>query len=462
MQRMRITHHGRWLALALTIITGWRIMAQDPAPADPTANAAPPPSAPAQRSTADLQKLAEPIALYPDPLISIILPASAYPLEIVQAARFVRDTNNIPKVDSQPWDENVKSVAKIPQVITMMDSNLTWTADLGEAFVDQPKDLMDAIQSLRGLAQKAGTLQTTPQQVVTVTNIVVVQTNYTQVVNVTNQIVEIYPSNPQVVYVPTYPPTVYYPPPAYVYNPLAPLVTFGMGVAVGAIVANNCNWYRGGVYVGPHGAVAWGGGNSYYRGGNVNIYNNNNYNRNVNVNNNRNVNNNMQQWQPDQNRMRNSGAGGASASTREARGWGSTGTKPSTGNVAARPSTGNVGARPSTGAVGTRPSTGNVGAQPSTGNVGARPSTGTAGGNRAGSSAAASRPAPTTSTFQSKPAPAANRSSSPSNSAFSGANNSGAATRNYSSRGTSSRSGGFSGGGGRGGGGRAGGGGGRR
>ena len=78
----------------------------------PAATPAPPPSAPAQRSAAELEKLAMPIALHPDPLIAIILPASVYPLEVVQAARFVKDTNNISKVDQHPWDENVKAVAK--------------------------------------------------------------------------------------------------------------------------------------------------------------------------------------------------------------------------------------------------------------------------------------------------------------------------------------------------------------
>jgi hypothetical protein len=82
-----------------------------------------------------LEKLAMPIALHPDPLIAIILPASVYPLEVVQAARFVKDTNNIAKVDQQPWDENVKAVAKFPDLIAKMDSDLTWTTELGKAFL---------------------------------------------------------------------------------------------------------------------------------------------------------------------------------------------------------------------------------------------------------------------------------------------------------------------------------------
>src|SRR5678809_86651 len=113
--------------------------------------------------------------------IAIILPAAVYPLEIVQAARFVKDTNNIPKVDQQPWDENVKAVAKFPDLIAKMDADLEWTMKLGQAFIDQPKELMDTIQDLRGKAQKAGTLRSTPQQVVTVTNVVVLQTNITPV-----------------------------------------------------------------------------------------------------------------------------------------------------------------------------------------------------------------------------------------------------------------------------------------
>lgn len=456
---MRITHHRRWLVLALTILTGWSIVAQETPPATRESNSAPPPSARPQRSANELQKLAEPIALHPDPLVSIILPAAAYPVEIVQAARFVKDTNNIPKVDGQPWDENVKSVAKFPQLISMMDSNLAWTVDLGEAFIDQPKELMDAIQSLRAKALKAGTLQTTPQQTVIVTNIVVVQTNVTQVVSAPSQIVEIVPASPQVVYVPTYPATVYYPPPAYVYNPWAPLVTFGAGVAVGAIIANNCDWHYGGVYVGHHGAVVWGGGG--YHGDvdiNRNVNVNQNFNRSANVGNAGNVSGSgnrpqagqgnrptqqpAQKWQPDQNRMRTSGAGGASASSREARGWDAG--QRGGASAGTRPSSGNVGARPSTGSVGARPSAGNVGGAGSSGGF-ARPSTGTAGGGRPSA-------APTTSNFQSR--------SGSSGSAFSGVS-SGSSSRSYSSRGSSSRSsysggggsrGGFGGGGGRGGG----------
>jgi hypothetical protein len=409
-----------------------------PAPASPSPGPAPPPSAPPKLAAADLEKIAMPIALHPDPLISIILPASAYPLEIVQAARFVRDTNNIPKVDEQPWDENVKAVAKFPDLIAKMDADLEWTMKLGQAFIDQPKELMDTIQDLRGKAQKAGTLRSTPQQVVTVTNVVVLQTNITQVVTVTNQIVQVAPANPQVVYVPSYPPTVYYPPPAYVYNPVAPLVTFGFGMAMGAIIANNCDWHGGGVW---HG------------GGDVDIDIDRNVNRNVNRGDRPTQSGNrasstgarsQQKWQPDQNRMRSSGA--PSAATQQARGWSGASTQPA------------GGARPSTGGGGARPSTGNVGARPSTGGGGARPSTGTPSVNRGAAPSTASRQSPSSGSSRQASPSASSRSSGGSGGSAFGGVSSGSASRSYSNRGSTSRSGGFGGsrggGGGRGGGGR--------
>lgn len=447
-----------WPALAPAAITAvWlalQIFSAPPAFAQsPAATPAPPPAAPPKRSMADLEKLVAPIALYPDPLLATVLTASVYPLEIVQAARFVADTNNLAKLDAQPWDDNVKAVARVPEAIKKLNDDLSWTMELGEAFLAQDKDVMDAIQSMRGKAQKAGTLQTTPQQVVVVTNMIVEKTVEQQVVVVTNTVVQIQPASSSVVYVPTYNPyTVYYPPPAYVYNPYAPLVTFGVGMAMGAIIANNCNWYHGGCY---H--------------NNVNINVNNNFNQNNNFNRNNNVNNTrtsatsgQTKWQPDQSRLNKSGSPGASATSAQARGWGSGGAKPSTGNVGARPSTGTAAARPSTGTAGARPSTGTAAARPTTGTAGARPSTGSAGAGQTSTwGGSANRSAPSPGASQTRSAPSASRPTS-SGSAFGGAS-SGAGARDFSSRGASSRSsGGFSGGGGRGGGGGGRGGGGRR
>ena len=374
--------------------------------APPATTPAPPPAAPAKRSAADLEKLVAPIALYPDPLIATILPASAYPLEIVQAARFVANTNNLAKLDEQPWDENVKAVARVPQVIKQMNDDLSWTMELGEAFLAQDKDMMDAIQSMRAKAQQVGTLKTTPQQIVVVTNVIIEKTVEQKVVVVTNTFVQIQPASSTVVYVPVYSPTVVYypPPPTYVGPP--PIVSFAAGVAVGAIIANNCDWGHGGCY---HNDV------------NVNVDRsvnvNNNVNRNANVNNTSGARASstgaQQKWQPDQSRLSKSGSPSTSAASKQARGWGSGGAGPSSGGASARPSTGTAGARPSTGS---------------------------ASASRPSPSASASRPSPSPSASQSKASPWAGRGSS-SSSAFSGAS-SGARASDASSRGSSSRFGG--------------------
>src|SRR5436189_4080694 len=188
---MKLNPNLRLLLCTAGLFASCAVHAADNAAPPPTtpgvaASQAPPPAAPAKRSAADLEKLVAPIALYPDPLIATLLPASVYPLEIVQAARFVTDTNNLAKLDEQPWDENVKAVARVPEAIKKMNEDISWTMELGEAFLAQDKGVMDAIQNMRGKAQKAGTLQTTSQQVVTVTNVIVEKTVEQKVVVVTN------------------------------------------------------------------------------------------------------------------------------------------------------------------------------------------------------------------------------------------------------------------------------------
>lgn len=387
------------------------------------------PASEPKRSQADLETLLGPIALYPDPLLSIMLPAACYPLEIVEAARFVANTNNIPKIDDQSWDVNVKGVAKIPAALQKLNENLTWTSNLGQAFLDQPKEVMDTIQVLRNRANQVGTLKTTEQQIVIVTNMVVEKTVETKVVVVTNTIVQIEPANPQIVYVPQYVPTaVYYPPPTY--NPATPLITFGLGVAVGAIIANNCDWHYGGVYVG--GGWGWGyhGGGNYY-GGNNNV--------NININNNNTVINNRppgqrppnaQPWKPDTNRLRTTGAPGAAQAyqSREARGWSSGSGSPAATTRPANTATSFPGnnARPTpTTTPANRPT-------PTAGNLG---------------NSAAARPMPQT---EQRTPPTARPATSQhsSHSAFSGVNQ-GSNARTQANRGAASRGGGGGGGGGR-------------
>jgi len=457
-----------WLLASVGCVT---VFAADPVPdsgvlaasnSPPSATAAPPPSQPAKRSADDLEKLVAPIALYPDPLIATVLPASAYPLEIVQAARFVKDTNNIAKLDEQPWDDNVKAVARFPDVIAQMDKNIGWTSDLGDAFINQSKELMDAVQAMRGKAKESGALKTTPQQVVDVTNTVVTNIVEKQEVYVTNQVVQIQPSQPEVIYVPQYNPTVVYAGypvayPGYYYPPYSPgtvaaasIVSFGAGMAMGAWMANGCNWGHGDVDVNVN--------HKYSSNRDVNR----NVNRTSNVN--RNANGNGQKWQPDQNRLKNSGSSLSSAQSREARGWGSgTGQaadRAQTGAAANRASTANAGTRGTAAGTGTRAGSG-TGTRPSTANAGTRGSSGAGAqastANRSGNLSATGNRSGSAGATQSRPT-TTSRPTSSGSSAFSGGG--GSAARSSSARGASSRSGG--GGGARSGGGGRGGGGGRR
>ena len=184
-----------------------------------------------------MKKLLAPIALYPDPLLAQLLPASAYPVQIIQAHRWLDKNkalvvdNDYSEIDNQNWDPAVKGLARFATVIKTMSDDLDWTTDLGDAEVNQPQDVADVIQSLRAEAQQNGTLKTTEQQTVTTTQQTVTtasggsaQASY----------VEIQPTDPATVYVPSYDPVAVYEP----YSGVAPLLGFGAGIAVGALWRN--------------------------------------------------------------------------------------------------------------------------------------------------------------------------------------------------------------------------------
>jgi len=199
----------------------------------------------------ELEQLVATIALYPDSLVSQILMASTYPLEVVEAERWVKQNKDLrgdaltAALEKQTWDPSVKSLVNFPQVLMMMSEKLDWTQKLGDAFLAQQKEVMETIQKLRKKAQDQGTLQTTEQQVV----------------KVEQQTIIIEPANPQVIYVPTYNPVVVYgawPYPAYppyAYYPPghvagSNLLSFGLGVAAGAAWGyawGGCNWRAGDV-----------------------------------------------------------------------------------------------------------------------------------------------------------------------------------------------------------------------
>ena len=122
----------------------------------------------------EIEALVAPIALYPDSLLSQVLMAATYPLEVVQAARWVKANPNVKgdaavkAVESQPWDVSVKSLVAFPQILEPMDQKLDWTQKLGDAFLADQKAVLDAVQRLRSRADKSGNLQSTEQQKVIV------------------------------------------------------------------------------------------------------------------------------------------------------------------------------------------------------------------------------------------------------------------------------------------------------
>ncbi len=198
---------------------------------------APPPpetaqSAPQTLPPEALNELLAPIALYPDALIALILPASTVPSDLVLAARYISANGDPAQVANQPWDESVKSLVRYPDVVKWMDENLEWTTQVGEAFLDQPADVMNTIQQLRAQAIAAGNLIDTPQQ---------------RIVK-EEDCVRIVPAEPEMIYVPRYDPEVVYVQP---YAPhLGPALTFGVGFAVGSWLNYDCDWPRRRVSVG--------------------------------------------------------------------------------------------------------------------------------------------------------------------------------------------------------------------
>ena len=202
-------------------------------------------------SPADLEKLVGPIALYPDDLVAIILPASTNPLQLVQADRFLekRKTDSKLAIDDN-WDDSVKSLVNYPEVVKQMSADLDWTADLGEAVVADQGAVLDAVQAFRRKVQSAGNLKTDAKQVVVVEK----------------EIIKIEPADPQVIYVPQYNPTTvvaYSSVPVYGYWP-APYPSYYYPYPPGAALATGLIWGAaiGAAWNGGRYGANWGGGNN--------------------------------------------------------------------------------------------------------------------------------------------------------------------------------------------------------
>lgn len=245
------------VAAMFLVLFAANVSAQAPAAAGEAAPA---------RSVEELESLVDRIALYPDDLVAIILPAATNPLQLVQADRFLEKRKSDPKLAvDEKWDDAVKSLLNYPEVVKTMSGDLDWTADLGEAVVEDQAAVLEAIQAFRRKTNAVGNLKTDAKQVVTVEK----------------EIITIVPADPQVIYVPQYNPTTvvvyggysswgYWPSPYPVYYyPYPPGAAFTAGLIWGAAISS-----------------AWNGGRyytNYGRGGTANI----NINRNTNINVNR-------------------------------------------------------------------------------------------------------------------------------------------------------------------------------
>ena len=222
----------------------------------------------AKLASDQLDSLVAPIALYPDPMLSQVLIASTYPLEVIQLQQWMAQHKGLDEkamadaVSKQDWDPAIQSLAGLPDVVKLLSENVKWTTDLGNAFLAQQDDVMAAVQRMRQKAQSNGNLKSNEQQKVEVKTVE------------SKQVIVIEQANPQVVYVPSYNPTVVYGAPVYAYPPIAypppgyyaagMAISFGVGVAMGAMWGGG--WCCG---------CGWGGGGN----NNVTINNNNNFNR---------------------------------------------------------------------------------------------------------------------------------------------------------------------------------------
>jgi hypothetical protein len=231
--------------------------------------APPPPQAPQQspvqaapQTPEQLQQLVAPIALYPDALVAQILAAATYPDQVVEADRWLQQHGDLKgeqlgkEVDTQPWDPSVKALVEFPSVLANMDKNLSWTSSLGDAYVNQQQDVMNAVQVMRDRAEKAGNLKSTSQEKV----------------SKQGQTIVIEPADPEVVYVPEYDPWLVYGGPIgiwpgwYSYPGLylgGPGIAFGLGFGIGFFGGFGWGWghwgydWRGhGILFDHHGYVS--------------------------------------------------------------------------------------------------------------------------------------------------------------------------------------------------------------
>ena len=220
----------------LLLQAGTLLVAQEPVPPAPAPTSAP------LMSPDQLDNLVAPVALYPDALLSQVLVAATYPLEVVEAAQWLQQNRNLQGAQlmdaarQQDWDASVQALVAFPDAVNLLNSDIRWTTDLGNAFLAQQADVMNAVQRMRAQARASGKLNSNPQETV----------NTQQQGGQT--VIEIQPANPEVIYVPAYNPEYIWGPPVYGYYPPLYYPEIGFGFGFGA-----------GIYIGGFfGGIGWG------------------------------------------------------------------------------------------------------------------------------------------------------------------------------------------------------------
>ena len=268
-------------SLILNAVFPWDVLAQTP-PATVVQPATGQPF-----NAEQLDALVASIALYPDDLLTQLLMASTFPLEVVAAARWVEDPAHksltgdalVTTLNAESWDPSVKSLVPFPVVLATMNSNLTWLQQLGYAFATQQADVFAAVQRLRHLAQQNDKLQSSPQQVVSTQQVMVEPPAGSSQPPTQQEVITIAPAQADTVYVPSYDPGAVYgsawPYPSYPPYYAAPPTGYYFGTAL----ATGLAFAAGAAVVGGlwgWASPGWGGG---YANVNVNRYNNINVNR---------------------------------------------------------------------------------------------------------------------------------------------------------------------------------------
>ncbi len=246
--------------LLCALLVQFSAQAESLAPASQSSDQAPTAQSPQESATVkqspqQLQQLVAPIALYPDALVAQVLAASTYPTQIVEAERWMQRHSNLKgdqlakEVDKQDWDPSVKAMAQFPSVLENMDKNLSWTSSLGEAYINQPDDVTNAVQTLREEAHKAGHLDSNEQEKVTTQgNTIIIE-----------------PATPETVYVPAYDPWLVYGAPIVAYPGWYPVpgifwggvgLSFGLGFGIGFFGGFGWGW--------GHWGYDWHGGRPFF------------------------------------------------------------------------------------------------------------------------------------------------------------------------------------------------------